>query len=156
MSLNKKQQIFVEEYLRTWNATRAALFAGYSKKTARTIGSALLTNIDIKQEIETRVSEYAMTTNEILLRLAEIARANYNDIVDIDENGDPSLGLDVALKKNKVHLLKAIIPTKTGIKYEFHDPIKAMELLGKAQGLFTDKVDVTTGGEKIIVKLLSE
>lgn len=141
--------MFIDEYLRTWNATRAAIYAGYSEKTARAIGSENLTKPDIKVEIEKRLKESAMSTDEILSRLADIARASYEDIVDSDENGHPSVGLDVAVKKNKVHLIKAIVPTRNGIKYEFHDPIKALELLGKAQGLFTDKVDVTSQGEKI-------
>ncbi|ASR46834.1 hypothetical protein B4V02_09150 [Paenibacillus kribbensis] len=34
--LTPKQRIFVMEYLRDFNATRAAVSAGYSKKTAHT------------------------------------------------------------------------------------------------------------------------
>jgi phage terminase small subunit len=147
--MNKKQQMFIEEYLRTWNGTQSAIYAGYSKKTARSIACTLLTNVDIKQEIESRVSENAMTTDEILARLADIARSNFEDIIDIDEKGDLNIGLKVAAEKRKLHLLKAVIPTKEGTKYEFHDPVKALELLGKAQGLFTDKVDLTSKGEKI-------
>jgi phage terminase small subunit len=146
---NKKQQMFIEEYLRTWNGTQSAIYAGYSKKTARSIACTLLTNVDIKQEIETRVSENAMKTDEILARLADIARSNFEDIIDIDDNGELNVGLKVAAKKRKLHLLKSVVPTKEGTKYEFHDPIKALELLGKAQGLFTEKVDITTKGKEI-------
>lgn len=46
-NLIPKQQRFVEEYLVGFNATQAAICAGYSEKTARNIGSENLTKIDI-------------------------------------------------------------------------------------------------------------
>ena len=149
MSFSKKQQAFIEEYLRTWNATKSAIAAGYSEKTAYSIGQENLNKPEIKAEIDKRVDENAMTTNEILSRLADIARSNFEDIIEYDENGHKQVGIDVAHKNKKLHLIKSIIPTKEGTKYEFHDPIKALELLGKTKGLFTDKLDVTTKGEKI-------
>ena len=41
----------MNEYMLDMNATNAAVRAGYSPKTARQLGSKLLTNIDIKAEI---------------------------------------------------------------------------------------------------------
>lgn len=38
MSLNAKQRLFVAEYLLDGNATRAAIAAGYSERTAYSIG----------------------------------------------------------------------------------------------------------------------
>ncbi len=38
MSLTPKQQLFVAEYLVDLNATQAAVRAGYSKKTAYSVG----------------------------------------------------------------------------------------------------------------------
>lgn len=43
MALNAKQGRFVEEYLIDLNATQAAIRAGYSKKTARSVGHENLT-----------------------------------------------------------------------------------------------------------------
>ena len=45
--LTEKQKKFVDEYLIDLNATQAAIRAGYSEKTARSIGQRLLTNVDI-------------------------------------------------------------------------------------------------------------
>ncbi len=51
--LNARQKIFVAEVVKPGaTATKAALKAGYSKKTARTQGSALLTKPDIKVGIQ--------------------------------------------------------------------------------------------------------
>ncbi|MCW8864064.1 MAG: terminase small subunit, partial [Colwellia sp.] len=55
--LTTKQQRFVEEYVIDFNATRAAISAGYSEKTARSISSELLTKPDIRSAIKTHLDE---------------------------------------------------------------------------------------------------
>ena len=45
--LTSKQDVFVREYSKDSNATKAAIKAGYSPHTARQQGSRLLTNVDI-------------------------------------------------------------------------------------------------------------
>jgi phage terminase small subunit len=54
--LTRKQKLFVKEYLVDSNATRAAKAAGYSKKTARSIGQRLLTYVDIREEIDREIA----------------------------------------------------------------------------------------------------
>lgn len=51
-TLNLKHRKFLEAYLKEPNATKSAILAGYSEKSARQIGARLLTNTAIKQEIE--------------------------------------------------------------------------------------------------------
>jgi len=57
--LNAQQMLFVDEYLkrRKVNATAAAIAAGYSKKTARTHASKLLTKDNIQEYIRLRESQ---------------------------------------------------------------------------------------------------
>jgi len=74
--LTRKRQAWVEEYLKCWNATEAARRVGYSEKTARQIGSRLLTIVDIQDEIKRRVDELAMGANEILVGLTTQARGD--------------------------------------------------------------------------------
>jgi phage terminase small subunit len=50
--LTVKQQRFVEAY--SGNASAAAIQAGYSMKTARSMGQRLLTNVDIQKAIQAR------------------------------------------------------------------------------------------------------
>jgi phage terminase small subunit len=52
IELTQKQQKFVEEYLKSGNATQSAIKAGYSKKTAKEVGCENLTKPNIKAEIE--------------------------------------------------------------------------------------------------------
>ena len=55
--MTNRQQIFVEEYLQDFNATQAAIRAGYSKKTARAIAAENLTKPDISVAINTALNE---------------------------------------------------------------------------------------------------
>ena len=52
MKLNARQKSFCEFYVASGNATESAIKAGYSEKTARSIGQRLLTNVDIKKYIK--------------------------------------------------------------------------------------------------------
>ncbi|HHL0777610.1 TPA: terminase small subunit, partial [Streptococcus agalactiae] len=53
--LTLKQKRFADEYIISANATAAAIKAGYSKKTARSIGQENLTKPDIKAYIDERL-----------------------------------------------------------------------------------------------------
>lgn len=57
MELNEKQKRFCDEYIVDYNATQAAIRAGYSGKTARNIASNLLTKVHIQKYIAELTSE---------------------------------------------------------------------------------------------------
>ena len=50
--MTHRQELFIQEYIKTGNATHSAIAAGYSKRTARSIGQRLLTYVDIKEAID--------------------------------------------------------------------------------------------------------
>ena len=141
MALRKKQKAFIEYYLQSWNATQAAKDAGYSKRTAYSIGAQLLKNIEIEAEIQRRLDEICMKSDEVLTSLAEIGRTSIEDIMNIDESGHLSFNFKRAKDEGKLNLIKSIIPTAYGTKVELHDRMKALELIGKVHGLFVDKVE---------------
>lgn len=108
--LTTKQERFCREYIIDLNATRAAIRAGYSEKTANRIASENLSKLDIQekirqlqQKIEARTE---ITQDKVLNELANIGFA------------EPSKQIRVT------------------------DKIKALELLGKHLGIFTDKLQV--------------
>lgn len=143
MALSNKQRIFVEEYLKCWNAAEAARRAGYSERTARSIGQENLTKPDIIEAIRVRVAETAMSADEVLLRLADMARSSMGDF--INEAG--SLDLKQAALRDKLHLIKSYtITDKGGERIELHDAQTALVHLGRHHGLFVDrsKVEVET------------
>lgn len=55
--LTAKQKKFADEYLKSGNATQAAIQAGYSKKTATAVGSENLTKPYIKAYINEKMQE---------------------------------------------------------------------------------------------------
>lgn len=63
MALTAKQQRFVEEYPKDWNATQAAIRAGYSEKTAGVIGRENLQKPLIAEAIEKKRWEIAKAAN---------------------------------------------------------------------------------------------
>lgn len=70
--LNFRQNIFVQEYLINKNATRAAIAAGYSKKTARSIGAENLTKPNIAAEIEKGLSLQENATKQIIHEISQL------------------------------------------------------------------------------------
>lgn len=90
--LTDKQQRFVDEYLIDLNATQAAIRAGYSEKTARSIGQRLLTNVDIQKAIEEAQSKRAerteITQDMVLQELAKIGFSNMLDYMTKTDSGD--------------------------------------------------------------------
>lgn len=142
MALTKKQQAFVEHYLREWNATRAAVLAGYSEKTARSIGSENLTKPDIAAAIQARLDELKMSADEVLLRLADQARATMDDFIDPERK---DVDLVRAAERGKLHLVKKF-SRSTGkvetVTIELHDAQAALVQLGRHHKLFTDRTEI--------------
>jgi len=60
--LTAKQQTFCEEYLTDLNATQAAIRAGYSESTAKSIGCENLTKPDVAEVIQKLMAERSQST----------------------------------------------------------------------------------------------
>jgi len=77
--MSPKAERFVTEYLIDLNATRAAMRAGYSAKTAGSQGERLLRNVEICAAVKAAQSKVAenngMTVDAHLLALKEIRDA---------------------------------------------------------------------------------
>lgn len=77
MPLTAKQQRFVQEYLVDLNATQAAIRAGYSAKTARSIAQENLTKPDIASAIaaaqQKRALRVEVTQDRVLQELGRLA-----------------------------------------------------------------------------------
>ena len=73
MSISKKHSKFLDEYLLDFNATQAYIRAGYSKNGAKQSASRLLTNADLRAELQKRFEACRMNTDEIISRLEGMA-----------------------------------------------------------------------------------
>ncbi|MBX0289709.1 terminase small subunit [Hymenobacter sp. HSC-4F20] len=85
--LNLKQQRFCEEYIIDLNATRAAKEAGYSARTAYSIGNENLSKPEIQEYIQQLVKERSqrteITADMVLKRFWEIATVDPNEIIQL-------------------------------------------------------------------------
>lgn len=78
MALNEKQKAFAEYYAACFNATEAAKKAGYSERTAYSIGQRLLKHVEVQKCLQSLSksahSERIATINEVLEYLTETMR----------------------------------------------------------------------------------
>jgi len=151
--LNQKQQMFVLHYLETFNATKAAISAGYSKKTAYSIGWENLRKPEIADAISELLEEKGITADRIKIALARIAFSG--DLADFEELGRGITlqtlrkdGVDTTLLK-KVKIRKTVMGgdeeeamevVVTDI--ELRDRIGALKELVRVKGMATENRNV--------------
>ena len=109
--MNRRQELFVQEYLVDLCGAKAARRAGYAQKHARCQGSRLLRDPEIRRAVdaamEERLARIQVKQEEVISQLKAVAMAQASD-----ENG---------------------AAVKLGSK------LRALELLGKHLGLFEGK-----------------
>lgn len=145
MGLTPKQQVFVNSYLATWNASEAARRASYANPGQQ--GHRLLKNVEIAEEIKRRLDDQTMTANEVLVRLTEQARGVHTDYI----SATGSINVPLMVAENKTHLIKGIKETQFGKVIEFYDSQAALVHIGKHHGLFSDKIE-HSGSVDLVVK----
>lgn len=168
MSLTAKQKRFCDEYLIDLNATQAAIRAGYSEKTAYRTGADNLRKPQIEEYIAKRQKELSRSTEitqeRVIKELALIAFSNNADyahvvekkmqveaggaLVDVlDKDGKPVMYRTVEpvltekLTEEQKRALAVIKKGRDGLEVKSCDKVKALELLGKHLGIFTDKIE---------------
>lgn len=153
MELTAKQRLFVHYYLgeSRGNATDAARRADYRSPGVE--GHRLLRNAKIRAAIDLQLDAIALTSSEILAQLSEVAQGGIHKFIKVDTKGNASLNFKQAKKDARLGLLRKFKQTNKGIEIETHDPLKALELLGKFRGLW-DKPDpghtgVRSPGQKV-------
>lgn len=151
MALTPKKKRFCVEYLKDWNATQAAIRAGYSEHTARQQGSVLLTKLDIKEEIGRVRDEILGTEKEqlqyyVLQQLKKMAGSNITDVANIIGN-EMEVKDTNSLPKEIQESIEEIAETRTkeggSLKIKMHSKSKALELLGKYAGMFDNKIELS-------------
>lgn len=126
--MTKKQKRFCDEYLIDCNATQAAIRAGYSPKTAYSIGVENLKKPEIKAYIDERLNEIhnksIADATEVMKYLTSVLRGeSLAEIVIVEGDGD---GYSSARRINKAP--------------DERERLKAAELLGKRYSLFKDNM----------------
>ncbi len=139
MALTNKQRAFITEYLKDFNATQAAIRAGYSERSAADIGHENLRKPKISAVVEERMAEAAMSSAEVLYHLTAIARGDIGDVLDftggLDMTAAREKGVTAIIRKVK-H--RTIIGEDNEIHegdVEMYDRLRALEILAKYHDL---------------------
>ena len=150
--LTPQQESFVQHYLVDLNATKAAIAAGYSKRTAGVQGHALLKRPHIAQELSKRQSQQmarvGLTAEMVKERLRVLAFQDIRKFYDDEGNIKPVHDLDedtAAYLREVEHIRKNVEGgdghTDLVIKMKTIDPVKPLEMLAKHFGLLIEQVD---------------
>ena len=153
MELTPKQQMFVAEYLVDLNATQAAIRAGYSKHTAKSVGHENLTKPYIAEAVQLAQAERAqrveVSQDVVLKELLKLALSDVRGL--FDDNGRllpvHMLPDNIAAAVSSVEVVTSRIPGSDPVEVEHTSKIKfwdkrgSLELLGRHLKLFTDKVE---------------
>ena len=122
---------------------QAAIRAGYSEKTAYSIGLQNLKKLEIQAEIQKRrnrlQNKLEITQERVLQELAAIAFANGSDYAKVVNTGLlPTVEMipTEELPPEKLPAIAGIKANQYGVEVKLHDKVKALELLGKYLGTF--------------------
>ncbi|MCT3437385.1 terminase small subunit [Limosilactobacillus fermentum] len=121
--LTLKQQRFVDEYIISGNATQAAIKAGYSKRSAYSVGQENLRKPVIKAAIDKRN--------------AEIESEKTADMTEVMEY------LTYVMRGEQTESVATAKGIYDNVPVSAKDRIKAAELIGKRHGAWTDKKEIS-------------
>lgn len=149
-----RQKRYVEEYHVDYNQTAAAIRAGYSPKSAKDIAADLMKNPNIIELIELKSSQLSarLGINQLRIRkeLASMAFANVRNFVDVKDGvvtvkdlGDISEIDTAAIQEITVTKTK----NGTVTRMKLAEKKGPLELLGKTEGMFKDKLEIDVIGD---------
>ncbi len=124
------------------NQTRAAVQAGYSKRTARQQASRLRRHPKVRRLIELLPQEEGVLNEvvpqDVMALMVDILRASVFDFLTIRENGTVRLRKVSDIPQYALNAAKRVVVKGDGtIIVELHDVLKVIDMLGRRMGLFT-------------------
>lgn len=121
--------------------------AGYSPDTAQQMGSENLSKPVIKNAIDKAIAERSRRTginqDRVIQEIAKLAFLNPIDVIDMDEatiKGEANRDDTACIASVKVKVIPGEDGNITEREVKTYDKLKALELLGKHLGMFTDKL----------------
>jgi len=96
--LTIRQQRFIEEFCKDFNATQAAIRAFYSQRTAKQMGYENLRKPYIAEAIKKRLEELSLSSEEVIKLMSDIARSSLSDYFIISKV-EKATRIEVSLKK---------------------------------------------------------
>lgn len=160
--LTPKEQLFITEYLLDPNGTKAALSAGYAKKSAHVAACRLLKKDKIRNAIrdglQRRFHRNEATADRVI---EELRRLAFSDMADFAEWGPKRIAIKDSKGMPAEHTaaVRKITESKTATGYnrslELHGKTQPMEMLGRHLGLFEPSQEGGDDPERSRSKTLS-
>lgn len=156
--MNAKQQRFVDEYLIDLNATQAAIRAGYSEKTAGSVGHENLQKPEIATAIHNAMAARSVRTeitqDMVMQELALIGFSNMLDYIHITPEGDAFVDLSQLSRDKAAAITDLTVEDFTDsrgecsrdvrrTKIKLSDKRRALVDIGKHLGMFVERQQVT-------------
>lgn len=159
--LTPKEQLFISHYLVDFNASQAAIAAGYSKKTAKEQGHAILTKVHIQDAIRVEVDRLLKDNRGLALRVVreceKIAFGKISDVLEFDDDGvtlKSSADIDTATIESVGFDETFGKSPSVKKRVKLYSKEKALEILAKYTSLYTDapKIDLNINADDETVK----
>lgn len=158
--LTPRQRAFVMALLGPagGNASKAAQMAGYvaeNRNVLAVTASRVLSYANVQRLIEREIGRRFGSPDDVRASISAIANGNAADYLDKDEKGRLVVSLEKLEAAGMLGLIHEIKEegfqageTVTIIKrkLKLYDKLKALELLGKLNGQFVERKDLTSGG----------
>ena len=140
--MTAKQKRFAKEYLVDLCAAKAACRAGYSPKVARQEGCKLLRKLEVSQAIAAAAAKIDAKLEISTERIREeLARIAFTPLPVLVQGGRLVIPDTDHLTPAQRAVIAEVSETVNGIKIRAHDKLKALELLGKTEGMYVDRVE---------------
>lgn len=134
IELTDKQRRFADEYLIDCNATKAAIRAGYSKKSAGPYGSQLLNSPAVREYIDSQLKvihdKNIADAEEVMEFLTSVMRGRSKEPVVIRVDGEQQVRMVESSSREK---------------------LKAAELIGKRYGMFSDNSGSNQNTQPVVI-----
>ncbi len=155
---NSRHETFCREYIINLNGTRAAIAAGYAKKSAKVTTSKLLTNVNLQARIGELMKEKAdkldLSAEKVLSELSRMAFSNLLDYGTVTDDGGFVIDLSTLTREQAAAIQEITVDSyiegrgEQGrevkrTRFKLASKIDALALLGKYLKLFTEKIEVT-------------
>ncbi len=155
--MNSRHEVFAREYVKDLNGTRAAIAAGYAKKSAHVTASQLLRNPKVQAMVASLTKNHAdkldLDAEKVLSELSRMGFSNILDYVKVTKEGDAYVDLS-NLTREQVAAIQEITVDEhmegkgkdarkvKRTRLKLVDKIRSLDLLGRHIKLFTDRIEV--------------
>lgn len=122
--MTPKQKKFCDEYIKSGNAKQSAIKAGYSPKTAKSIGQENLTKPDLKAYIDQRLKELSdhkiLSAAQVLEYLSRVVAGKETEYVATSKGVFPDVPVSA---KDRISAAKELLK-----RYPTTDPMEKQKL----------------------------